>query len=66
MTTRPSTHPCTMPGCDGQVYISPFLIPTEEPNTLKAGYLWECNTCGHLWNLDGTPWHDPNKTGADQ
>lgn len=55
------SHPCTIPGCDGYAFLSSFLIPTGEPNTMKPGSLWECNTCGHLWNLDGTTWHDPTK-----
>lgn len=50
------TYACTRGDCDGTVHRTQFLVPTGEPNTMKPGLLWECDTCGGLWNPDGTPY----------
>jgi hypothetical protein len=50
------SYPCTIPGCDGFAFLSPFLIPIKgQAVSAIPGYLWECDTCGSLWNQDGTP-----------
>jgi len=50
------TYACTRGECDGTAHRTQFLLPTGEPNTMKPGVLWECITCGGLWNPDGTPY----------
>lgn len=51
-----TVHKCTISWCVGIVFREVFLLPTGEPDTMRSRELWECDTCGALWNLNGIPW----------